>query len=696
MSIQDIQQNPQDISNFYLANTYLATINPNVSSSLPISPPPFSPPNYAVWVNARWFLSLVISLTCALLATLLQQWARRYLKVTQTRYSPHKRARIRSFFAEGVENCLLPWVVETLPTLVHISLSLFFAGLVVFLFNVNMTIFKLLLSWVGVCTALYGCITLMPIFRHDSPYSTPLSLPVWNIVAGTSYVILRALRRVTHSDYFSARVCNHLYSLERSYRKLLVHGIQKTAEETALKLSSDIDARAFMWTFDCLDEDHELERFFSGLPGLRSSNIVHNLLTSLAWDQKWAIRQALTGLLDRTLSSDLLPAPIKNRRAMICAKAVDPVHIYSFNVLGRILSEYRYRGPLATGIVKALIGWRNNWDEGVLPGQVILSTIVARVQPRDDSWFILASKALGISEAVLRDYAAHGDSLSLAILIHVTCQQFIHFQKNFQPDSEFSSVLEAASRFDAKDTLPELQHEFCVIWNQIVRQVQKDGDQIMAFRILGCIRNVYLALHKGTDSAPTRFSAFTSGRNEILVQPSAYPLCTVPGHHPESTPHIYEDSASTSFALVEDPHDNNDAVNFLVPFCLDSPDPPSMFADAPPLENNMSVSVSLKPVEHTTNKRHSCIPATLLNPVTTCATLGNINTSSRTTHISTPEPSASTPPRTRASTSPPDAEHTAVGLTHSGALDVPSSPFLVPDNMLPTSAFVIRPSYDRI
>ncbi|KAN0140515.1 hypothetical protein V8E53_001724, partial [Lactarius tabidus] len=182
VSIQDIRQNPQDTSNFYLANIYQAIADPNnsnISTSPPASPPPFSPPNSAVWVNALWFLSLVISLTCALLATLLQQWARRYLKITQSRYSPHKRARIRAFFAEGVEKCLLPWAVDTLPTLLHISLFLFFAGLVVFLCNVNLTIFKLVLSWVGLCTALYGCITCMPIIRHDSPYYTPLSLPVW-------------------------------------------------------------------------------------------------------------------------------------------------------------------------------------------------------------------------------------------------------------------------------------------------------------------------------------------------------------------------------------------------------------------------------------------------------------------------------------------------------------------------------------
>ncbi|KAN0140425.1 hypothetical protein V8E53_001634, partial [Lactarius tabidus] len=179
VSIQDVQQNPQDTSNFYLANMYQATINPNASSSLPASPPPFTPPNYAVWVNALWFLSLVISLTCALLATLLQQWARRYLKITQPRYSPHRRARLRAFFAEGVDKFLLPWAVEALPTMLHLSLFLFFAGLAVFLWNVNLTIFKLVHSWVGLCTALYGCITFIPVFRHDSPYHTPLSLPVW-------------------------------------------------------------------------------------------------------------------------------------------------------------------------------------------------------------------------------------------------------------------------------------------------------------------------------------------------------------------------------------------------------------------------------------------------------------------------------------------------------------------------------------
>ena len=94
--IVDLSFDSQDTSNFYLANIHQTLSEPilsNISDPLPAtggaSPPPFSPPTYAVWVNSFWFLSIVISLTCALLATSLQQWARRYLKVTQPCYSPH-------------------------------------------------------------------------------------------------------------------------------------------------------------------------------------------------------------------------------------------------------------------------------------------------------------------------------------------------------------------------------------------------------------------------------------------------------------------------------------------------------------------------------------------------------------------------------------------------------------------------------
>jgi hypothetical protein len=554
VSIQDLQQNPQDTSNFYLANIYQATIHPNEPNiSLPTSPPPFSPPNYAVWVNALWFLSLAISLTCALLATFLQQWARRYLKITHSRYSLHKRARIRAFFAEGVEKCLLPWAVDILPTLLHISLFLFFAGLAVFLSNVNITIFKLVLSWIGICTALYGCITLMPILRHDSPYYTSLSSSAWNIVIGLACIVSLVSWILLYFTACWRRGGEWLLNLAISCLYLLSQGMQKTVEKTALKSSSEIDTRAFMWTFDVLDEDHELERFFSGLPGLRSSKVVADPLPTLTWEQKRKLGEALMGLMERTFSSDVLPAPVKERRAMICVKAIDPVHIYgTVDILHIILSNCQYSGPLATVMVQSARSWRTNPDQDSLPTQAAISMIVARVQLRDDSWFVLASSELAVSEAVLRGYTAHGDSLSLAVLIHLIRQQCSYFGKESWPEYAFSKVLEEASKFNVLDTSPELQHEFCALWNEVLRG---DHRSILVDCVLKPIRNVYLTLHLHTDCVPTRFSASTPDFARIFLLRDAYPTCNIPGHRSVSTPHTHDVSAPMAIALP-DPLDN--------------------------------------------------------------------------------------------------------------------------------------------
>jgi hypothetical protein len=695
VSIQDIRQNPQDTSNFYLANIYQTLADPNgsnISSSLPASPPPFSPPNYAVWVNALWFLSLVISLTCALLATLLQQWARRYLKITQPRYSLHKRARIRAFFSEGVEKCLLPWAVETLPTLLHISLFLFFASLIVFLSNVNLTIFKLVLSWVGLCVALYGCITCMPIIRHDSPYYTPLSsFPLWHIVTGTLFCISRLLRWFNKSVRFRFSAYLHFLDLEERRRKSLVWGRQKTAEKTALKSPSEIDARAFMWTFDCLDEDHELERFFSGLPGFRSSKVVHDPLPSLTKEEKWKFYWSLDGFLGRTFSSDLLPAPVKNRRAMICAKAVDPEHLtHAFGILNSILIEYQFSGPLATVIANILRSWGNNVGElNILYAQVTIPRIIVTCQPHDESWYALTSHELGFPEAVLRDYAAHGDSLSLLILIHVVRQQFIHFRKPSWPRETFSSVLAATSNFNVKDTSPELQHEFCTLWNQIVRESQTNNSQRMAFLILGRIRNVFLSLHQGTDPAPTQISVSTDDSDGAMNDPTSYPVCNVPGRHSESKPLI--DDGSTSVVSVRAvPHDCDKTTPVTTSFLAHSLDPTSApihaalrvqesLTNAPPFGENVSISIQAQ----TTIELHSSSPPQL----TTGATHEGLDTSKSMTHLFTPEPTAyAVPPGSNASTSPPDPiiELTAVAHTPSRDVEVPSSHSPTPglDNFL--------------
>jgi len=92
-----------------------------------------------------------------MLGTSLQQWARRYLQNTQqTGHGLHERARIRAFFANGITTFHVPRVVEALPALVHLALFIFFAGLLVYLFNINHAVFSAMFCWVALFSAIYA------------------------------------------------------------------------------------------------------------------------------------------------------------------------------------------------------------------------------------------------------------------------------------------------------------------------------------------------------------------------------------------------------------------------------------------------------------------------------------------------------------------------------------------------------------
>jgi hypothetical protein len=393
-----------------------------------------------------------------------------------------------------------------------------------------------------------GCLTVIPVFRHNSPFYTPLTSLAWPIIIGIPYGIFRALQWFTRLVYVHREASRHFEDLKDSYHKMLFQGMLKTVEETALNSPPEIDTRAFLWTFDALDEDHELERFFAGLPGFRSSKVVNDPLPMLTKRQNLDLSTALIGLLDRTFSSELLPQSIKNRRAIVFANAHDPAGITDagLHILQRIVSKDQER-RLKTEISHIVSGPNTGIDENsIFLLQALVTGLVTTSQRRDNSWFTLTSSALGIPETVLRDYATQGECLSFAILIHITRQHFHDFRFLPWPGFEFSDFLEKASKFNVRDTSPALQHEFCALWNEIV--LSEDDPQYMAYDTLGPIRNIYVALHQDTDSTPTPFFTSTADQGVILRDPSLYPLCNVPSHHPASTPPIHDDSASTTFS----------------------------------------------------------------------------------------------------------------------------------------------------
>jgi len=472
---------------------------------------------------------MAISLTCALLATLLHQWARRYLTITQpVGCNPHKRARIRAFFAEGVETLHVNWAVEALPILLHLALFSFLAGLLLFLFNINETAFIALFSWVALSAGMYACITLMPIFRYDSPYYAPLSSTAWFLYAGMLYVIFRILcfipRRRDTPDPLRER--------KDRYRKWAGGGVEKAAMDTAAEQSSKIDRHVLDWTAEALGEDEALERFFEAFPGFGDSKQVRVRVPRLL---QMKIRQIMDGFLDRTFKSEFISESVKLARLTNCLSAAYTA-LGTLGVSGILTNIFngRWRIPQSIELGHSLKRWCQSSEEWTaLTARSIVAGIIA-VQERDDRWIELVKDQYGLSSRVLRDNIPYGDSVLLVILLHVTRNLFHNVHPGFPPWD--SNILRVLSRFNIHDTLPHLKRDFCILWNEIVRDVPNRRPDDTPVFILKELHQLHSALHGGNHVA----SASTApGDDDIVQYPSSYPLCNVVTHLSDPTPRVH-------------------------------------------------------------------------------------------------------------------------------------------------------------
>ncbi|KAJ6494307.1 hypothetical protein C8R45DRAFT_1212352 [Mycena sanguinolenta] len=225
-----------------LLSHQLAAIASNTTFVLP-PPSSFTPTTGSLWCNALWFVSLSLSLTCALLATLVEQWAREFLHKTELRPSPLRRARVFSFLYFGLKHFGMHTIVDAIPFLLHASLLLFFAGLVTFLLPVNRVIMYLMCTVLVVFLVLYTVLTVLPVLRLDCPYRTPLSAPLWSMLQ---------------------RPFGFLKTPNSSSQQTITEAV------AALALQDTIhrDQRALQWTLESLTDDIELLPFVEAIPDI--------------------------------------------------------------------------------------------------------------------------------------------------------------------------------------------------------------------------------------------------------------------------------------------------------------------------------------------------------------------------------------------------------------------------------------------
>lgn len=233
----------------------LAALGDSSSPNIPApSTLPFTTSPSALRVNVYWFLSLSLSLTSALMATLIKQWTRNFTKQIEQHSTAYKRARIRAFLYSGMLWFKMEAVVEAVPTLLHISVALFFAGLYEFILPINRAISWVLLGCIITGAILYGMTVILPVFSLLCPFQTPLS-HLCLLILHTPQILIgmfHSLRHRSMEDYHKARGVT-----------LAALRVEKAMEEPGKTLRDD---GALDWTMQRLNEDHELEPFIAGLP----------------------------------------------------------------------------------------------------------------------------------------------------------------------------------------------------------------------------------------------------------------------------------------------------------------------------------------------------------------------------------------------------------------------------------------------
>ncbi|PVF96697.1 hypothetical protein CPB86DRAFT_736422 [Serendipita vermifera] len=175
-----LEQDPADVMVdaliFFINNTANGTHTPYPRAS-------FSPPPYAVSVNALLFASLSASIVAALASVVALQWVAEYDAATsRSGSSPKDRVKRRQFRYGGMESWKMREIIAALPILLYCSLVLFFVGLAQWMWNVHTTVGGVVIGGMILGAAFYIITTLLAVVFPSSPYRAPIARWVYTLL----------------------------------------------------------------------------------------------------------------------------------------------------------------------------------------------------------------------------------------------------------------------------------------------------------------------------------------------------------------------------------------------------------------------------------------------------------------------------------------------------------------------------------
>ncbi|KAF9005445.1 hypothetical protein BDQ17DRAFT_348920 [Cyathus striatus] len=131
----------------------------------------FKPSEISLWVNALWFTSLILSLGAAMTVMLVKQWFQFYMDDVNKK-NTYSYAQHRQYKYNSLNHWKIPQIVHALPLVMHLSVWLFLAGLVVQLQEINSVMSDVVLAGVLVLLAGYIITLILPMIYTSCPYRT--------------------------------------------------------------------------------------------------------------------------------------------------------------------------------------------------------------------------------------------------------------------------------------------------------------------------------------------------------------------------------------------------------------------------------------------------------------------------------------------------------------------------------------------
>jgi len=185
----------------------------STSLATPIQPS-FSPTPTTTRVNILWFLSLVFSLTTAVIGIVSLQWIREHQRPAQGLTSRFEGALLH-MHAEALDRYYVPQIISTLPVLLLVGLVLFLVGLIDFLWNIDHIVASPVLAAISLTVLFLVLSTCLPGLqplplhlshrrpgshpRNPCPYKSPQSWAFLYVVA-----CCKRLFKILANNYFKS------------------------------------------------------------------------------------------------------------------------------------------------------------------------------------------------------------------------------------------------------------------------------------------------------------------------------------------------------------------------------------------------------------------------------------------------------------------------------------------------------------